>query len=228
MKVQTGSYTERLPATVPVQLESASAHLEVNRLIVLVPEKGVDHAALARRVWAMAAPNRLKVLFLSIHERWGRVDPGLRLRLITLAAMTRDDRVEADMHIEPGRNWVSAVRQVFQPGDVVICHAEQKVHVRGYGNQPLSQVLSVLLNVPVYVLAGLYHGEECPGGVPASLRQRAMRLIYFSLPLFIVALFFYLQISINVANVGIARTVLLVVSGLTEIGLIGVWASLSS
>src|SRR5689334_2075533 len=59
------------------------------RLVVLVPNVEVDEVELAYRIWSLASPRRLEVLFLSLVGE-AREEAQARRRLARLAAITRD------------------------------------------------------------------------------------------------------------------------------------------
>jgi hypothetical protein len=200
---------------------------DFRRIVVLVPSQGVDQIALARKVWALAAPPPLKVIFLGVERRASQQDTGLRLRLITLASMTRDEQVEVETHIEPGGNWVRAVRRVWQPGDIVIGHEGQRVWLPGYGAQPLNQVIEAALGIPVFMLTGVYSGERSTLDWSVAFFRRAPRLLLRTLPLFIICAFLYMQVRIDLTTAGFMRTTLLAFVAVTALGLLGAWAVLN-
>lgn len=135
----------------PKSIGVSSVHadpVDVTRLLVLVPNRGFDTTELARIIWNLAAPCCLPVLYLSL----GGQESGVRLRVITLASLTRDERVNVDIVVTAGANWVRAAREALRPGDIVICFSDQLIRVQGMGVRPLYDVLERVLHVPVYVV----------------------------------------------------------------------------
>src|ERR1700720_2038974 len=63
------------------------------RLVVLVPYLDLDEPALSRRIWNLAAPNKLAVLYLGLSPSTSE-EPHARRQLATIAALTRDDWVK--------------------------------------------------------------------------------------------------------------------------------------
>jgi hypothetical protein len=198
------------------------------RLIILVPNKGIDICALARRLRALATPCQINVLLLGLSGRTGHKGVSTRLRLVALWAMTRDDHVQVDYRVEQDDNWVRAIHHVLQPGDAVICMAEQMIDMGACGCRPLSQVIEDLLDVPVYVLPGMYARERASRPRTDAQSARMVRLLSKVAILVLVIAVFWAQVQIDLVTTGILRTGLLCASSLAEVGLIGVWSALIS
>lgn len=204
----------------------------LSRLVVLAPTPGagVDLERLAHAVAGMAqsAPARLKVLFLGLDGFDARNAYVKRRCLTDLAAMTRRGSVEAEAFVSPAPDWLSAVRHVLQPGDLVVCLADQKTCLRGLGPWPLSEAIEWLVGVPVCTLAVPHEAgyEPAPAEPPRGLEQK--QLFSLALPVAIVIAFFLLQVDIELTSGGVSRTLMLCASGLGEVGLLGLWSSFRS
>jgi hypothetical protein len=214
--------------SVGTRTERHCDHISITRLIVLVPARGIDNSALARKIWMLAEPCAINVLFLGLNGHQPGDEGDVRLSIANLASMTRDEHIQVDTHLEPDDSWVRAVHRVWQPGDTVICLAEHKVNIKHHGDYPLSTVLDAILDVPVYVIPGLYLTDR------VKLRNEAERIHWVEqelsqllVPFLILGTFLLMQIGIGDSTSGVLRTVLLSVSGLAEVGVLGVWASLS-
>ena len=186
------------------------------RLIVLIPDQDIDEVELARRIWTLASPRGLAVVFLGLC-RAAAEEPRMRRRLVTLAAVTRDKQVKVETRLEFDADWLRRVNAVWRTGDIVVCHAEQATRVWGIGRRPLSQALASSLKAPVYVLSGF-----CSEG-PAPASGLAASLISWAVPLAIIVAFFWLQVQIDQLSEDWAQTTLLYLSVLVEIGLIWMW-----
>lgn len=204
----------------PAGSELHVQRLEVNRLLVLVPDEGADGNELARQVWALAAPCELPVLFVCALGAHVNRESAMRLRMATLASMIRDDRVDVSTEVVSRTSWVATVHRLWQPGDLVLCCAEQTVQTLASGRQPLCQVLDFALEIPVFVLTGLY---TAPPGLKPSGNDIAGRVFYWAVFVAIVVVFFYVEAQIDQQLAGLARTLLLLAIGLVEIGVIAAW-----
>jgi hypothetical protein len=110
------------------------------------------------------------------------------------------------------------LREIVQPGDLIVCHAEQspsrwKGQCRMLGWWAVST-----LNVPVYVLPGAYAQAS-----PYRMRS-ALRLLFWIVPVLIVAGFSWIQVQIGALATGLMHTLVMVmiVSVLIEINPLGV------
>ena len=186
------------------------------RLVVLVPNVDVDEAELATRIWSLASPRWLEVLFLSIF-RSPETESLARRRLTLLAAITSDDRTHVETRLEPGGNWIQIVRRHWQPGDLIVCHAEQMLSGWSGGRRSLAKAIVSALNNPVYVLSGFY--PELPTERPKWLARLLAWLPAFAL----LVIFFMLQVRITQGTTGWVQTALLCLSVIVEFGLIGAW-----
>lgn len=190
------------------------------RLLVLVPPTLIDENELARRIWSMASPRRLSVLYLGLCPEVEQ-EAAARRRLATIAAITRDDWAQVETRLVVGNDWTRAVRSVYRLNDLIICHAEQQVATSRFKQQPLSQALLAALNAPVCTLSGF-----CPN-LPPSESSAGPRLLSWLFPVFILAAFFLLQIRIEQLPRDWAHTALLSLSVIVEYALIGVWSYFS-
>src|SRR5262245_5359314 len=130
-----------LPPASLAKLEAAQ------RLIVLVPDLEVDFMPAMRRIQALANAQQAHVLLYSLCRN-SRQEPSVRRRLITMSAMLQNNHLLADVEVEVGTNWMTAVDRLYQAGDMVVCFAEQRT---GLLQRPLSQILQSNLKLPVYI-----------------------------------------------------------------------------
>jgi len=206
-----------LPA--PPQLASdpalQSAPGQIQRLIVLVTQPDWDDADFPRRVWELAAVHGSAVLLLGLFDHVGEAAL-LRRHLITMAAAIQDDHVSSRILIEAGNDWVGRVRAIWQPGDLVVCSADQQA---GSKHAPSRQLLASDLLVPIHLFSTIRPESRAR---PGLLRQA----ISWAGSLGIIAGLFWLQVVISQISGEATRAVLLTFSVLVEIGLILVWNSL--
>jgi hypothetical protein len=184
------------------------------RLIVLVPGLDIDLDAVTRRVWELASGTGAHIKFLSLCSDMAQ-EPGLRRRLATMAALVKDGNVSADIEVVSGRNWVEAVKSRRQAGDMVVCCSEQRT---GLTKRPLSQILQSDLDIPLYVLSGLYpQGDSHPDWLP--------RIVVWVGFIAIILGFFILQIKIDQIAEELTITLQLLVTAV-EFWLIWIWNNL--
>ena len=186
------------------------------RLVVLVPDLDLDEAALARRVWNLAAPNKLAVLYLGL-SRSNSEEPHARRQLATLAALTRDDWVTVSTALVAETEWIDALRRVLRGDDLIVCHREQTA-VGWRGARPLGNALCQDLQTPVHLLEGFYAGD------PAQAIHPTARFAFWGGSVVILAAAFWLQVQISALPKNWAESALMVLSVVAECGLIGLWS----
>jgi hypothetical protein len=143
----------------------AEMDVEVRRLIVLIPGPDVDLMGVTHRVWELANATGAHVTFLGLwHDPVE--EPGLRRSLVTMTALVNSRDVSADGEMIFGKDWVEAARPFCQAGDMIVCLAEQ---CEGIWKKPLGQILESNLDVPVYILSGLYEQDNSYFSWPARV-----------------------------------------------------------
>jgi hypothetical protein len=192
-----------------------NADLEsARRLIVLVP-KDMDYSSATRRLWELANATSMQIQLLGLCKDAAE-EPGLRRGLVTMASLLQDGRMVVETRVETGTNWVDAVKRNYQAGDMVVCCAEQRA---GLLQKPLSQILQSDLNVPLYILSGLYLQDDSRSNWPA---QTAAWLGSIA----IIVAFLILQSRINLLTGDWSQTILMLLSTAVEVWAIWFWNSL--
>jgi hypothetical protein len=186
------------------------------RLVVLVPGQGLEALALAQWLASPVSLHQPSILFLSVVQSLNE-EPCARLQLSDLIALTSGFPVKVESDLILGNNWVDAVCEVWQPGDLVICCAEQTISISGAARYPLWVALSNRLDASVFALTGFYR---------ESLRRprtRATEVAWWGVALALVAAFGVLQAWISQHVMGWAHQILLILSVLAEVGLLWIW-----
>ena len=105
-------------------------------------------------------------------------------------------------------------------GDLIVCHVEQ-LPSRWRDPRRTSAWWAVsTLKVPVYVLSGAY-AQAFPYWMSSALR-----LVFWIVPILIVAGFFWIQVQIGALAAGLTHTLVMIVSVLVEISLVSLWGYL--
>src|SRR5579859_402074 len=194
------------------------ALLPARRLVVLVPYLDLDAAALARRIWNLAAPNKLAVLYLGLSTS-GSEEPHARRQLATIAALTRDEWVKTSTLLVAETDWVAALRPLLRKDDLIVCHMEQTA--RGWrGSRPLGALLCQTLQTQVQLLEGFYAGN------PAQPAHPTARLAFWVGAVIILASAFWFQVQISALPKNWLEGALMAASVVAECGLIGLWSQI--
>jgi hypothetical protein len=208
--IKLDSSPTRLTYVAPSNMDVAS----VRRFIVLVPCLEVDLTPVTHRVWELAkAPGaHVKLLGLCNDETQ---EPSLRRRLVTMCAIVNYGNVSAEAEVTFGNDWVDAVKSRRQAGDMVVCFAEQRA---GLLQRPLSQILQSDLDIPLYILSGLYPPKD-------SSSRWLVRAAAWIGSIAIIAGFFVLQTRISLLT-DWSQTILMLLSTAVEVWAIWIWNSL--
>ncbi len=194
---------------------------ETRRLVVLVPTPDLNTASFAHLIWSMASPRQLKVLFISLVSDYAIEQATIR-QLTTLAAITRDAWVEVEIQVLHRGNWLHAIQQIWQPGDVVICHSEQTLRHGVAGRIPLHQALLSTLGIPVFTLSGVYQEQR------HEWHRQLLRLPYWIILFTIILGFFAFELQIDHYVKGWTEKLVLCMLLIIEIGIIRAWSSINA
>jgi len=194
-----------------------NADLELaGRLIILIPAEA-DYALATKRIWKLSVTTGMHIQLIGLCKDWSQ-EPSVRRELVTMSALIRDGKVCAEAKVEIGTSWVDVVKHNVQPGDMIVCFAEQQA---GLFHRPLSQILQSNLKMPVYILSGL--------APQSSSRSNWLPQILVWLgAIGIIIGSAFLQIRITSLSENWAQTTLLILSVIGEAWLIWGWNSLFS
>ena len=193
----------------PLHVEVVSTH----RLIVLIPSEA-DSTIATHRIWELATAANMPVQLLALCEN-AIEEPGLRRKLVTMGSLLQDGKVAAEVLVVTGTNWVAAVKNHYEVGDIIVCSAEQRT---GLLQRPLSQMLESNLKATIYILSGF---------APSKSRSNVISLIAFWLGFISIILGFgLLQTKIVLIPGTSVQNILLILSILPEFWLIWTWNSL--
>jgi hypothetical protein len=207
---------DSIPPSLNLSPAPVSGPEPVHRLIVLVPELEWDYIPAIHRIWELANAHQARVLLISLCKD-PRQELSLRRALVTFCALVQNGRISVETRVEIGTNWVDVVKRNYRTDDMIVCFAEQRT---GFLHKPLSQILESNLNVPVYILSGLYPQQ--------SKSNWLSQVTAWSGYIGIIMGFFLLQAKIIQVPEGWFQNVLLILSLIPEFWLIWVWNSLFS
>ncbi|HRF46658.1 MAG TPA: hypothetical protein PLC98_03450 [Anaerolineales bacterium] len=197
----------------------AHAHHGVVRLLVLVSSLDVYPVEFASQIRALASPRQIEVLMVGLSGTSDAVW-AWRRHLTTLAAgLTELGAVRVRIEVASDASWFDAVRRLYRPGDLVVCH-RSLIH-RGawpWQRTTLSRELVTRLRAPTCEL-------DVPGmDDTGPARSLAQRVLMWAVPLALITAFAALQYAIQVNNPGPVGMVLLAGTVVVEIILLAVLA----
>lgn len=205
----------------PANIESDTSVRKIyserpRRLIVLIPED-VDYTRVTRRIWELANTTGSSVQLLGLCRNTAE-EMSLRRELVTISALIQDAKIAVETRIEIGYNWLKAVRNNYQEGDMIVCIAEQSIGIR---RQPLSQLLESTMHTPVYILSKIQTQKSQSKLLPKMIAA-------WSGFAGIMIGFFILQVKIIQMSKDGFQTLMLLLLLIPEFWFIKIWNSLFS
>jgi hypothetical protein len=186
-------------------------------LIVLVPGIEADLTTATQRIWELANAGNRRIRFIGLYKNITQ-ELVVRRQLAVMSAMVNDAGIYTETETLSGNNWAEVVQTRWQAGDLVVCFAEQRV---GPMKRSLSSILQSNLNIPIYILSGIYLQKE---EHPSWLAQIFAWVGFIA----ILAGFFLVQIRIHHLIAGWGRSAFVLVSVCLELWMIWVWNKLFS
>lgn len=195
----------------PIELNAPAS---VKRLVVLVPEQVIGEGRLAKRIWLLASARRLDVLLVTkVSDRTNEM--AARRQLASLASSLYDTWFKVDMKVIHQDNWVDALHEVIQLGDMIVCHSEQIAPYGKFRDRPLKLVLAEEFSNPVSLLSGFSEQEK-----PPSMIRWPKQVIAWGGFVLILVVFSLLEFRIDHLVTGTLGQLLLIVILAVEFGLI--------
>jgi hypothetical protein len=188
------------------------------RLVVLVPEAGVDPTEIAVQVRRLDPEGRLGILYVALAATSEADESWLRRELVTMGSLTRDGRPDVELRVEQRKDWIAAVAPVYRAGDALVCLRGPDPRVRWRRRPRLAEALAQAFDATVVELEGMHLG-----GRPSRLGW--IRSLLGTVPFLIVAGFLALQVSLERHQAGPAsqHQALQIVLLAVEISLIWLW-----
>ena len=121
------------------------------RLVVLVPKPEINSLVLGRKIWDLARPRRIKVLYLHVARN---LDEELRAlhTMAELSAVTHDPMLQVDTQVLLNKSWPDVIKRIWTPGDLIVCFANQTINEHFLRHKPISLVLETKLHVPTFLI----------------------------------------------------------------------------
>jgi hypothetical protein len=150
--------------------------------------------------------------------------------MTTMAAMTGGSLLAVQTKTALAANWLPVLRELYRPGDVLVCQSEQLVRAGRLRTLPVSEYLrefstgeaAECVTFDLLEMNGYYH----PARVQAN---HWLHQLWFILGcLLILVIFSMLEFQLDYSIHGAARLFLLSVMVLFEFGAIWAWSRIAS
>jgi hypothetical protein len=191
---------------VPPALQQRSA--APGRLVVVIPD--VEQAALlAGRIHEVARAHEQDVALIGVPS--GSVpEVELRRKLALLAAFLQDAGTRAETRFESSPNWLMRLGLSLNDQDLLACRVAND---QSSGRQPLTDLLASRFERSVYAF------EDVDYDVPPRTNLLA-RFAPWLASIVVILGFLWVQVQASQHLVGLASTILLLISIPVEIGMI--------
>ena len=94
------------------------------RMIVLVPDGITNNLDLAHKIHWMAMAEHYDILFLAIVNDEEKM-LSLSRNMATLKAVTAANWLTVSAKLTTARKWLNTLKEIYLPGDIIVCHDEQ-------------------------------------------------------------------------------------------------------
>lgn len=187
------------------------------RLIVLLPESLAGSTALAHQINWMAGLQPFDVLYLTMAE--DETNPlDVSRRMTTMIAATIGEPMHVYSKTISRRDWLSTLREIIQPGDMLVCMAEQSVKTGFMQAVTMQEYLQDVLQIPCRTVSGFYHPAH------DSARQWLLGALFWLVAMATLIGFTIMEIDIDQSLHGLARIILLILAAGLELVILTLWA----
>ena len=183
------------------------------RLIVLLPESLAGRTDLAHQINWMASLQSFDVLYLPmVEEDSNPLD--MSRRMATMVAATIGEPMHGSSRAIARKGWLDSLREIYQPGDMLVCMAEQSVKTGFVHAISIQDYLQDVLQIPCRTVSGYYHPEH------DRARQFLLKMVFWLVALAILIGFTIVEINIDQSLHGFMRISLLILVVGLELGIL--------
>jgi hypothetical protein len=214
--------TEKLnPAVVaagiaPAKLEELPIPGGFSRLVILIPEYGLDEDGLGSKIWSLASQNSLSVLLVAMVVNPENA-PKAKRSLTTIASIARGPRVRVEITWMHPKMIETVLPVSLTPSDLLVCPSNFQIQKRNGTSTQLSQRLETVLHQPVLTYESAAIEDQ-----PAP--PQWMRVIaYWAGVAAILIGFLLLEANINKLMTNWIGTLMSIIMILLEVGALILW-----
>jgi hypothetical protein len=189
-------------------------------LIVMVPDGLAGNLDLAQKIYWLAARSGWEVIYLALVDDEDETLTITR-HMATMKAVTAGNALVVHSVVTGTAHWLKTLREIYRPGDRIVCHAEQSVKNGFLKTQPIAEFLPEVLATNVITISGFYHPQQI------QMRRWFHALVTWLGFLAILAIFTLLEIKLDPVFHGFAGKLLLGAIFTVEVGSIWAWNNIS-
>lgn len=193
----------------------------IPRLIVILPDALAGNLDLARHLHKMAIRRRCNIIYLTLVDDSGKQLIMTR-DMATMASMTSSGILNVSTRIVRISGWLNTLRELYCPGDTLVCFENQTVKTGFLNTAPLNEFLSMTFKAPVQMLSGYYFPAR------VQLKRWARGLLVWTTFFLIAAVFTGLEINIEHLASGATQTILFAIIVAVEFAAFIGWNNLTN
>jgi hypothetical protein len=190
-----------------------------NRLIVIIPDCLAGNQELAYKIFWMANREHREVYYLTLVDQEENL-LAANLAMITMKAVTASNSLAVQFQLAKTALWKKTLREIYQPGDCIVCQQEQLIKNGLFTTKPLAEYLRDIYKMTTINISGYYDPHT------VQVRHLRHRVIAWSGFLLIFVGFFALEILLHDQIQGILKKVILSMLFTIVVGAILIWNSI--
>lgn len=205
---------EKLPGT--LLLPEGRVWLNISRVVFLIPNAPVQIESVMRLLQALDVPHKTQIVLAELSG--SHRDRARRRNIETLTETLQQTypATQRERLYEP--DWLAAMRAFSKRHDLLITAEGLHQPVDAIAEQPLSQALLNMLQLPILEVSGIYYPW------PMRLLSWLKHSLYNIFPFVLVAAFFWVQTQIGKLAQGWVGTFAISATVIFEFAIIFVWS----
>jgi hypothetical protein len=187
-----------------------------NRLIVLIPEYCDDDNNIMQNISKLGKIEKRKILLVAVADSENQMKL-LSQRIAKYKSFLSTINIEVSSTFTASDSWVKSLKEIYHPGDTIICQAEQSVIDNRFKSVPISEFLTNHIQATVHSVAG----NQC---THKAVSKKDLYEIFWLLGfLLIITLFTWMEIKLDIVFHGSQQTILEMISVVIECLLLWLW-----
>jgi len=189
---------------------------QANRLIVIIPDCLAGNQELAHKIFWIANREHREVYYLTLVDQEKNL-LSANLAMITMKAVTASNCLAVQFQLTKAALWKKALRELYHPGDCIVCQKEHLVKSGRFTTKPLAEYLRDIDEMSTINISGFYEPQKI------QVRQLRHHIVAWSGFILISLGFVALEILVHDQLQGIPKKLILFLLFSVFLGAIWAW-----
>ena len=185
-------------------------------MIVVLPDYLAGNIELAHKIHWLGLREHCEVLYLTLIDDYDNYLTKSR-SMATMVAATSNDLLVVGSKLVNRRDWLTVLKDLIQPEDIILCQDEQSVRKGWFGAQSLSGFIHDNFPNRVVIVTGFYKP------ILDQIKHITHKSILFAGFLIIFGLFTALEVYLDRGLTGTLRMIMLIAVICIEYGAFYAW-----